>query len=198
MIYFEITLILCWLLFSTLDLTSSLNDDTRQYMHYPNQWNIQDGHSQHLHPHLPSVPPHLKPLGLPPNALYAFRINTRDFHREEVADDRGNVRGRYTYTNRDGMHDLAFQAGERNSYLANSMTMPKDLHGQRSLLIPSRLYSSLDDLQQRHKDSVEPEIWSTTDISVDGLSTTEADTSTVTEVSVVSPTVSYSRNEDIA
>jgi Insect cuticle protein len=50
------------------------------------------------------------------DASYKISYNTGDHQREEISDSRGNVRGRYSYVDESGHHDLSYIAGPEIGY----------------------------------------------------------------------------------
>jgi hypothetical protein len=54
------------------------------------------------------------------DASYSFNIDTDTYKRQESSDPRGNIQGRYSYSNKDGVHDLTYVAGENTGFVATS------------------------------------------------------------------------------
>lgn len=75
---------------------------------------------------LPSAP------GGSTDGSYSFSYNTGDSSREESADSQNNVKGRYSYTNAAGTHDLSYVAGSQTGFLptGGSLATPNGLGGK--------------------------------------------------------------------
>lgn len=52
------------------------------------------------------------------DASYSFEIDTPNYKRQESSDATGNVKGRYSYINEDGNHDLSYEAGSSTGFHA--------------------------------------------------------------------------------
>lgn len=65
---------------------------------------------------------------------YSFSYNTGDSSREESADSKNNVKGRYSYTNSAGRHELSYVAGAQTGFLptGGSLAMPNGLSEKSS------------------------------------------------------------------
>lgn len=56
---------------------------------------------------------------------YSFEYQTNDQSRKESADANGNVRGRYSYMNEAGNHDLTYVAGPNTGFLVTGGSLAK-------------------------------------------------------------------------